>query len=321
LSQPIILCASDLRFAWGQGLPSLLRLAADSGFSGIWVGSSCAQRDLPQLVAQAAGSGLSVPVAHAPLPEAPISPGRRLPHLCAPDDIDERLTAIKLVESTWTAASPLGISEFVLDLGAVTLRGEPSAIANWFSRRELDEDEAGHRSWTNMLAERRALSPVLVDACRYALDRLLPRAEAAGFSLSIEVTGPWSAPTPREAEALLDEYRGGPLSIVWDEARVQALGALGLGIGTERRAVLAKSTRVVRCHEAVGAVTGYLPGLGDPDGHGLFPLDVKKDGAETPRSAPSFAVVSGFLDSSDEEVSRARAAVARRWGNNDTPAA
>src|SRR3569832_440291 len=82
-------------------------------------------------------------------------------------------------------------------------------------------------SWTRTtrapaaaFAERSARSPRILDACRFALDRLAARAERAGVTVALEISGgPWGAPTPREAAELLEEYREAPLGVVWDAAR------------------------------------------------------------------------------------------------------
>ena len=265
------------------------------------MGPGCAQRDLANLVTQGAAAGLTVPIVAAPLGATSLPADRRLPYLCAVEDVDERLAAVKLVVATWSAASPLGVTSFTLDLGAVRLHAASVAVAYRFARRELDEDEPGEKLWADTLAERRGRSPGIIDACRDALDRLLPQAEHAGLQLAMEVTGPWGAPTPREAAMLLDEYRGAPLFVVWDEARAQTLAAVGIAPGAERRARLIESTRVLRCAEAVGIESGFSPGLGDPDGTG--------DWSATP---PPVVIVGGRPDTTVKEVARARALVEAR---------
>jgi hypothetical protein len=297
----VLLCASGLRFGWGQGAEPLVRLAADCGFRGIAVGAHCAQRDLAQLISQIADAGLAVPIVASPLGETSLPAGRRLPYLGAVEDVDERLTAVKLVGATWSAASALGVTSFTLDMGTIRLHGAPPAVAFRFARRELDEDEPGERLWADVLSERRARSPDIVDACRDSLDRLLPQAEKAGLQVAMEVTGPWGTPTPREAAMLLDEYRGAPISIVWDEARTQAFAGVGIGLGSERRARLAESVRVLRCQEAVGIETGFAPGLGDPDGTGDWSATL-----------PPLVIVGGRPDTTVAEMTRARATVEAR---------
>ena len=305
-----MLCASELRFAWGKGTLELVRLAVDAGFDGLAVGPACGHRDLAPLVAEAAGAGLRVPVLSAPLDERAPAPGRRLPYLAALDDPEERLSALRLVEDTWAAASPLGVFFFMLELGAISLHGGPETIAHRFARRELDEDEPGERQWASVLAERKSLSQMVLDACRASLDRLLPRAEAAGFELGLHLTGPWGAPTPREADALLEDYRGGPLGLVWDEARVQALHAAGVGPSQERSERLGRVARVLRCAEAVGIETGFAPGLGDPDGTGGLVGVPARPGGSPPR--PGFVIVGGRGDTRLDELTRGRAQVEAR---------
>jgi len=298
----MILCASEIRLGLGGGdVHALVRLAADAGFDGIAAGARLVVGDLPGLVAAAAGAGLTVPAVAAPLGPAVPGPGRRLPHLAAAD-AEERAAAAALAEATWEAAAPLGARLSVLDFGAVALGTARAAVARAFERRELDEDEPGHKLLAAALAERRARSPAILDACRYGLDRLLRAADRHGIVLALELAAdPWGAPSPREAASLVDGYRGAPLGVMWDPARLDALAALGTAPPPARQQALAAAARLRRAAEAVGIDPGYLPGQGDPAG-------AVADDVKLPAGLD--VVVTGRADSTAAEVTRAREAAA-----------
>ena len=298
----MILCASGLCFASGAGEPKVLvRRAADAGFDGIAIGDDCAREDLAPLCAASLGAGLSVPVIAGAFAEGPLGPGRRLPYLASLDDSDERRAAVALFEFTLGFAVSLGIRVLTVHLGDVPLRAKAQDVVYRFARRELNEDEPGAPLWAAAIGERMSLSAAVLDASRYALDRIVPRAERAGVELSLEVAGgPWSAPSPREAQHLADEYRDGPVGLVWDEARMQALASLGIAPSQERRATLAAAATLWRANDAVGVETGYLPGLGDPP--------ASRSG-EPGRPGGLPVIVAGRPDTTSRELSAARSRV------------
>jgi sugar phosphate isomerase/epimerase len=307
----VILFASELRFALGRGDPGrVVRLAGDSGFEGIAIGSECPRGDVMVLCSTALRAGLAVPVISGALPDGPLGPGRRLPHLAALDDSDERRAAVSIFSSMLELAGQLGIGMLSVQLGEVALGAKADEVATRFGRRELEEDEPGERLWAAAVGERRALSGRVLDACRYALDRILPRAERRDVALALEVAAsPWSLPSPREAMDLIAEYRDGPLGVVWDDARWQALSAFGIGPGHERLVALAAAAKLRRANDAVGIETGYLPGLGDPGpGRSGEPDSAAREPVAPASGVP--VVVTGRPDSTASEVNAARARVA-----------
>ncbi|MEO8214316.1 MAG: hypothetical protein ABI560_14040, partial [Myxococcales bacterium] len=301
----VILCASGLRFVSAGGDPEqLVRLAADAACDGLAIGAECTRGYVMPLIAAALSTGLTAPVMAALLAESPLGIGRRLPHLASLDDDDERRAAVALLASTLDLAIPLGVRHFTVTLGAISLGTDPRQVAWRFARRELlDEDEPGARLWTAARAERRSRSGAIVDACRDALDRILPMAERRDAAIAIEVAGdPWSVPTPRESLNLLAEYSGAPLGLVWDDARMQVLSTVGMAPAPDRRAALAAAATVWRASDAVGVQTGYLPGLGDP------PPDFAQEfsrAARTATATSALVVVSGPVHSPVEEVAAA----------------
>ena len=316
----MILCASELRsdlrfdlqadLSWdlGKGIPdvaALVALAGDAGFDGIAIGAHAALDDVVPLVTAAAGAQLRVPVVAAPLGEGRLTPGRRLPYLAAMGDDDERRAAVALFRRVVESVVPVGVGLVSVNLGAIGSQVGLPAIARRFARRELDpeEDDAGVSAWEAVLGERRSLTGPIHDAFRHALDRILPMAERHGVTVALEIAGgPWGIPSPREAADLVAEYREAPLGITWDDARMQVLRTLRIAPAPERLAALAAATRLRRAHEAVGLETGYLPGLGDPDGNASEHFQ---------KAAPLATIVTGRPDSTREEVTRARSLVSQ----------
>ena len=155
------------------------------------------------LIGRRCPPGLTVPVMVGLLAEGRLGDGRRLPFLASLDDTDERRAAVALFSSTLDLAVPLGVRHFTVFLGAVPLGADRQAVAHRFARRELlDEDEPGARLWAAARGERRALSPAVMDACRYALDRIVPAAERRDATLALEVAGTPGRRPPRARRSL-----------------------------------------------------------------------------------------------------------------------
>jgi len=297
----VILLGTEQRPGGDPSPEALVRAAGDAGFEGLGLAPWSTRAQLLELVAAGAAGGLAVPAAASPLLEAfPLPPGKRLPFLASETDPEERLAAVELFGASVKAAVPLGVSLFTVNLGDVVLGVLPAEVARRFKRRELDEDEPGARALAAAFAERRARSPRILDACRFALDRMVALAERANATIALEVSGgPWGTPTPREAATLLDEYREAPLGVVWDDARIQVLWTLGVAPVRERAEALAAATRLRRANDAVGLDVGFLPGQGDADAEVTAALP-------PPRDADLPVVVSGRFDSTPDELRRAR---------------
>jgi len=257
----------------------------------------------------AARSGLRVAALSGPLPERPPSPGRRLPHLCAVADREERRAAGALALRTIEAAGHLGAGVVALDLGQVRLRVSETEVIRHFARGECEDGEPGAERLEAALAERKALSPALFDACRYAIEPLVTAALERGLALALTLgASPWRAPTPREALDLVSEFRGSSLGVAADAAKLEALAALGVRLSDERRQALGRAARLVVRADAVGLEHDLLPGLGE---------------RTPPLSVPEgiMSVIVGRPDATEAEVAAARATTSYAAGPGPQPVA
>src|SRR5262245_16661801 len=166
---------------------------------------------------------MGVPSLALPLPERPLPPGRRLPRLAA-HARDEREAAIELALRGLEAATTLGARFAVLDFGEVTLAPRAADLALAFARREGGADDVGGRLLAAAIAERRARADEILDACRWALERLVRAAERKALTLALPVAAtPWQVPSPREGRLLADAFAGAALGLCWDPGRLSVL--------------------------------------------------------------------------------------------------
>src|SRR4051812_26089123 len=288
--------ATDLRPPRADGGERITRLAAETGAAGIHLGGGCDLEILggSPLVGSALRLGLEIPSVALPLAERVLPAGRRLPRLAAPAR-DEREAAISLAARGLAAAGSFGARIAVIAFGPVALAAEPVAFARAFARRAIGPDEPGGVLLANALGERRARAPEILDACQWAVERLLRAADGAGLRLAVQIgVTPWQSVSPREAD-LLREIFGGSFGVAWDPGRLSLLATLDLPVGDDRLKSLAAAAVVVIENDAVGVEAGYLPGLGE----------------RTPRlaafapPASALRVVTGHPGSTDAEVASA----------------
>jgi hypothetical protein len=295
----IVLVATDM-----ERPSSAVRRASDAGAAGVHIGAGRLLGELPDLAAEALGAGLGAATVTLPLGERALAAGKRLPHLAAADP-DERAAAVALAREGLAAASAMGITRVLLDLGEVALPVARNDVERLHRRRALGEGEPGAARLATALAARKARGQVLFDACRFALERLARDAEARGARLLLPVAGtPWEVPSPREAEALLAALAGAPLAPVWDPARLSVLRSLELPLAPERVAWLASSAGAALEGDAVGMQAGYLPGLGERDPE----LPAR---ADLPRDAP--VIVAGTGGATAAELAEAVREVTARY--------
>lgn len=288
--------ATELRPPRADGGERITRLAAETGAEGIHLGADCDLEVISSapLVGSALRLGLSVPSLALPLAERPLPAGRRLPRLAAAAR-DEREAAVGLAERGLDIAASFGVVRALLDFGPVALAADPARFAHAFARRAAGPGEPGGEVLAAAVAERRARSPEILDACHFALERLLRAADRAGVRLAAQLgVTPWQSPSPREVGILYQTFGEG-LGVVWDPARLSVLATLGLPVGDDRLRALARGAVVILDNDAVGLGCGYLPGLGERDGH-LAAFEVP---VSTPR------IVVGPPDVTDAEVSAA----------------
>jgi len=192
------------------------------------------------------------------------------------------------------------VGQALLDLGGVALAADRKAFRRAFSRREVESDGEGAQILAAARGERQARARETLDACQYALERLLREAERRAITLLlVPAATPWQTPSPREIELLVDQLAGGPLGYAWDPARLSVLCSLGLPLADDRLKRLADGAALAIENDAVGLETGYLPGLGEQDPR-VAPL-------AAPAKAPR--IVTGRPDSTPAEVAAAIARV------------
>jgi hypothetical protein len=263
----MIFCDSAIRPPDVVGAPALLRLAGEAGCAGIVVGGGCTLAGAALLAADAMRAGLAVGAVRAPLPEARLPAGKRLPRLGA-GDRDERDAAVELGRRSIAFAGSLGTGVVTVDFGPLGLAARVAELLRLFRRREMDDGdgESGGDLLAAARAERRAKIAARLDGCRFSLDALVREGERTGTALAIEPSGtPWGLPSPREALDLLADYAGARVGVVLDPARLAVMRRLGLAISAERLAALRGAARLWAHNEAVGVESGFLPGLGERD--------------------------------------------------------
>jgi len=304
----VILCGSSLCPPGDRGVDPLVRLASEAGFDGIGIGRACLLPQASQLLAAALRAGLAPGVMAAPLGEAALARGKRLPRLGA-EDPDERAAAIALGRHCLELAGGVGMAVVALDFGPVALGAPLAAAVRLFARRELtsgdDDEDVDDGPLGPALRERRRRGGALVDACRWSLEGLLPHAERRGITLAVELgPTPWTVPSPREALELLALFGGGAIGLAFDPAKLMTMRALGLPVSDGRVAALRAAAALVVENDAVGADVGYLPGLGERD------ADLTKR-EELPAKTP--VVVVGPADTTGDEAAAAAALARARY--------
>jgi sugar phosphate isomerase/epimerase len=289
----MLLCSSSLRPPDSVGNDAIVRLTAGAGCDGIAIDEGCALGSAPGLARQCLQAGLTVGAVAAPLPEAPLAPGRRLPRLAAPDR-DERQAATALAAQALALAGSIGTGVVALRMGPLPLSARTEELVRFFRRRELGEGEDGAAFLAAALDERRARVAPWLDACRWSVDALIREGERRGVALAVELGAtPWGLPTPREGLDLMAAYVGARIGVVFDPARLSAMRRLGLPLSAPRLALLRGAALLVADNEAVGVEAGYLPGLGEAD----------EDLASREGIAPSTPVIFvGGADATEDEV-------------------
>jgi hypothetical protein len=278
------------------GPDRIVRLASEAGFGAIAADEGVTREQLQALASAALLSGLTISVAACPLPESGLAKDKRMPYLAAFDDPEERRAAVKAALATMAWGQQLAIPFFTLALGPVPLRSGQGDWRLGYARRETDPDERGGKALRRALDERKARGQAIYDACRAGLEPLLAEAERRGSKLVVPLaTNPWQLPTPREAHQLLQEFAGGPLSLVYSPAGRAVLEDLGLAGPPERWSDLAAATGLVALSDRIGLETNITLGVGD--------LEVA-----LPPEIPADAgwLITGPIDATFKEVLRAR---------------
>jgi hypothetical protein len=295
-----LLVHSRFRSPTALGPDRIVRLASEAGAEGLATDESVPQDLLKAVATEALRSGLAVQVAACPLAETTLPKGKRLPHLAAFEDPDERRAAVKRSSASLAFCQQLGIPRFTVDLGPVPLKSAEAPFRLGYARREMSVEEPGGKALRRALEERRARGQPLYDATRASLEPLLGEAERRGVTLLLRLAaGPWQLPTPREAQLLLREFAGAPLKLVYAPARRAALLEIGLGgaqpVSEARWAQLAAATGLIELSDRVGMDTGLTLGTGELEV--VLPPEIPVEAAW---------LVTGPMDASFREVLRAR---------------
>jgi hypothetical protein len=294
----------------GDGDPSasvarLVRIAVDAGADGAFLASGVFVGQVGSVTATLLAAGLGVAAMSLPLPDRALPPGGRLPHLGA-IHADERAAALELATQAMAAGASVGATRALLDFGAVSLPVRRADLARSFGRRELGEDDPGRALLDDALGARKAVAPRLHDACRWSLERLARDAERRGVTLLLHPGAtPWDTPTPREALALLEAFRGAPLAIAFDPGRLSVLRALDLPLSDGAARALAAAAGAVVENDAVGMQAGYLAGLGERD-------DTLPAVAELPAAAP--VILTSAVEVTGAELAAAVARIRAGYG-------
>lgn len=271
-----LLVDTRLRPPPALGPDRIIRLGSEAGFAGISVSADVSEDLLKLLATEGMRANLPVQAVACPLSAAPLPKGKRLPHLLALDDPEERRAAMKRARETMAFAHPLGVGLYLLDLGPVPLKTPAAPLRLGYARREMDVGEPGARALRRALDERKARGGAILDAIRAGLESILGEADRRGTTVLLGMAAsPWQAPTPKETEQVLGEFRGAPLRLVDAGARRAILGDLGLlgppEVAAARRLAFAGRTGFVEIADRVGLDDGYCATTGDfepaaPDG-------------------------------------------------------
>src|SRR5688500_4810853 len=100
--QLVLLCSTNLRPPLSLGPDRMVRLASEAGLHGISADAALSLEVLRKLAPEALRAGVPVALAACPLAPEELAKGRRLPHLVALEDPEERAAAVKLGRSTLT---------------------------------------------------------------------------------------------------------------------------------------------------------------------------------------------------------------------------
>lgn len=256
-----------LSTCWASGpaveAPSLLAAIADAGLTTLELEYRLSARVLEGLRAELRPRGLSVRSVHN---FTPIPPG--IPPEAASGDVfnlastdgEERLLAVRHTIATMELAAELEAPAVVLHLGGIPELARP----------EVGREAAGAGEMTPELARllelRAKAAPPHLDAACFALDRLIPRAEALGVRLGLENRfHPYQVPDFAELGVILGRFAGAPAGLWLDTGH--AFVRQRSGLEPVEAWVEAFGPGLVGCHlhDAVDDADHKVPGRGDMD--------------------------------------------------------
>ena len=179
----------------------------------------------------------------------------------------------------------------------MALAADAARFARAFARRAVGAGDPGAELLAAAVAERRARSAEILDACHFALERLLRAADRAGLRLAAQIgVTPWQVASPRELGVSVRDASARRSASPGIPARLSVLArASTFRWPTTACARSRRRRALVVDNDAVGLAPGYLPGLGERDER----LAAFSPAVGLPR------VVVGPADASDAEVAAA----------------
>ena len=170
-------------------------------------------------------------------------------------DRGEREAAVLQLQATAQLAAEAGARRVLLFAGRLPLSSSRDDLAHRFA--------LGRPALAGLTEERTALAGPALDHLCMVLDEVLPLCAALSLSLELSLPAAWpdQMPDVREAESLLEVFRGAPLGACFGSDWAEVAGALA---GTEP--IEARRTPGLGClrlADACGLRQRLAPGVGE----------------------------------------------------------
>lgn len=278
----MLLLSSAIRPPTKLGVGPLVKLAKDAACDGLSLEEGCLVGQLGAIAAECLPAWMSCSTMQIPMAESRVTEGKRLPYLCAFRDKEERLEAVKLAVRNMQMVVELGMQTFIIDFGRA-----PISVSEDEMRRQFADGGFDRRHLRSLLAERTKQATKIFDACRFSLEALLDEARWRSLWLAIRPgDSPWRPPSPAEAAALRNDFRGAPVSRVLDPGRLKVferfdspqartegemawaerfLDAVEMGLQKRELDPRRRPYRHVVLGDSSGLDCDLLPGHGEPD--------------------------------------------------------
>jgi sugar phosphate isomerase/epimerase len=178
----------------------------------------------------------------------------------ASSDPEERARVVEYTAKTMELASDLEAGAVVLHLGLTDM--EPDRLIT----KQAADQGAITPELDSALELRAKLSPGVLDAVSFALERLIPRAQSLGVTLGLENRiRVHQAPTLDELDFILRRFEGAPLAPWLDIGHAQVKANAGLRPFQEWLDRMRNRLLGCHLHDIKASKDHELPGLGDVD--------------------------------------------------------